>query len=49
MDGLPEGDIVHLIVDAVGMMDLADFEAAYKLGQAGQPPFAPRVLLAWLI
>ncbi len=49
MDWLPEGDIVHLIVDAVGMMDLADFEAAYKVGQAGQPPFAPRVLLALLI
>jgi len=28
MDWRPEGDIVHLIVDAVGMMDLADFEAA---------------------
>jgi transposase len=49
MDWRPEGDIVHLIVDAVGMMDLSGFEAIYKLGQAGQPPFAPRVLLALLI
>ena len=49
MDWLPEGDIVHLIVDAVGLMDLSGFEAAYKVGKAGQAPFAPRVLLALLI
>jgi len=49
MDWLPEGDIVHLIVDAVAMMDLGGFEADYKLGRAGQAPFAPQVLLALLI
>ncbi len=49
MDWLPEGDIVHLIVDAVAMMDLDAFEADYKLGRAGQAPFAPQVLLALLI
>lgn len=49
MDWLPEGDIVHLIVDAVAMMDLGEFEADYKLGRAGQAPFAPQVLLALLI
>jgi len=49
MDWLPEGDIVHLIVDAVSMMDLGEFEADYKLGRAGQAPFAPQVLLALLI
>ena len=49
MDWLPAGDIVHLIVDAVALMDLSGFEAAYKLGKAGQAPFAPRVLLALLI
>jgi transposase len=49
MDWLPEGDIVHLIVDAVAMMDLSAFEADYKLGRAGQAPFAPQVLLALLI
>src|SRR3954449_6481623 len=49
MDWLPPGDIVHLIVDAVGLMDLSGFEAAYKVGKAGQAPFAPRVLLALLI
>jgi transposase len=49
MDWLPGGDIVHLIVDAVAMMDLGEFEADYKLGRAGQAPFAPQVLLALLI
>src|ERR1700680_1868708 len=46
---LPKGDIVHLIVDAVGLMDLSGFEAAYRIGGAGQPPFAPEVLLTLLI
>src|SRR5512144_788060 len=49
MDWLPEGDIVHLIVDAVNLMDLSGFEATCKVGKAGQAPFAPRVLLAVLI
>ena len=49
MDWLPEDDIVHLVVDAVAMMDLGGFEAGYKLGHAGQAPFAPQVLLALLI
>ncbi len=49
MDGLPEADIVHVIVDAVGLMDLRDFEATCKVGQAGQSPFAPAMLLGLLI
>src|SRR3954467_3029252 len=49
MDWPPAGDIGPLIVDAVGLMDLSVFEAAYKVGKAGQAPFAPRVLLALLI
>src|SRR3712207_4163722 len=49
MEWLPEDDIVHLIVDAVGLMDLSQFEATCKVGKAGQPPFAPKVLLALLI
>jgi len=49
MDWLPEGDIVHVIVDAVGLMDLSQFEATCKVGRAGQPPFAPAMLLALLI
>ena len=49
MDWLPEGDIVHVILDAVGLMDLSDFEATCKVGRAGQPPFAPAMLLGLLI
>lgn len=49
MDWLPEGDIVHVVVDVVGLMDLSDFEATCKVGRAGQPPFAPAMLLALLI
>ncbi len=49
MDWLPEDDIVHLIVDAVGLMDLRAFEQTCKVGGAGQPPFAPATLLALLI
>ena len=40
-DWLPEDDIVHLILDAVVLMDLAAFEVTHKLGGAGQAPFAP--------
>ena len=49
MDWLPEGDIVHVIVDAVGLMDLSYFEATCKVCRAGQPPFAPAMLLGLLI
>src|SRR4051812_15675374 len=48
-DWLPQGDIVHSIVDAVAMMDLSEFEASAKLGRAGQAPFVPQVLLALLL
>jgi transposase len=44
-----EDDIVHLIVDAVSLMDLSGFEATCKVGHAGQPPFAPAMMLALLI
>ena len=49
MEWLPQDDIVHLIVEAVAMMDLSKFEAGYKLGGAGKAPFAPQMLLAPLI
>ena len=49
MEWLPEDDIIHLIVAAVALMDLSKFQASYKLGRAGQAPFAPQVLLALLI
>lgn len=49
MEWLPEDDIVHLMVDAVGLMDLSKFEATCKVGGAGQPPFDPAMLLTVLI
>lgn len=49
MEWLAEDDIVHLIVDAVALMDLSKFEVTCRLGGAGQPPFAPGMLLAVLI
>jgi transposase len=49
LDWLPEDDIVHLILDAVSLMDLSAFEASHKLGGAGQAPFAPAMLLSVLI
>lgn len=49
MDWLPAGDIVHLMVDAVELMELSGFEAEHRVGGAGQAPFAPKVLLALLI
>src|SRR3954467_12287458 len=45
MEWLPEDDIVHLMVDAVGLIDLSKFEATCKVGAAGHPPFAPAMLL----
>lgn len=49
MDWLPGDDIVHLIVDAVDLMDLSAFEAARKVGGPGQAPLSPRMLLTLLI
>jgi transposase len=49
MEWLPQDDIVHLIVEAVAMMDLSKFEAGYRLGGAGQAAFAPQMLLVLLI
>jgi transposase len=48
-DWLPEDDSVHLIVAAVSLMDLSEFEAGHRLGGAGQAPFAPQMLRAVLI
>jgi transposase len=48
-DWLPGDDIVHLILDAVSLVDLSAFEAVHKLGGAGQAPFAPSMLLSVLI
>jgi transposase len=49
MDWLPKDDIVHLIVDAVELMDLRRFEASYSTSGPGQAPFSPAMMLALLI
>lgn len=49
MDWLPEDDIAGLVVDAVELMDLGEFEASCKVGAQGMPPFAPSMLLSLLI
>jgi transposase len=49
MDWVPRDDIVHLIVDAVEMMDLRRFEESYATSGPGQAPFSPAMMLALLI
>jgi transposase len=49
MDWVPKNDIVHLIVDAVEMMDLRRFEESYATSGPGQAPFSPAMMLALLI
>src|SRR5512132_4407564 len=49
MDWLPEDDIVHLIVDVVGVMELRRFEEYYSTSGRGQAAFSPAMMLAVLI
>ena len=49
IDWLPKDDIVHLIIDAVEVMDLRRFEASYSTSGSGQAPFSPAMMLALLI
>ena len=48
-DWLPADDIVHLIIDAVSLLDLSGFEAQHRVGGAEQAPFAPSLLLTVLV
>jgi transposase len=48
-DWVPETDLVHLLLDAVDLMDLSRFEAHYTKRGAGAPPFAPRLLVSVLL
>lgn len=49
MDWVPQDDMVHLIIDAVEMMDLRRFEESYATSGPGQAPFSPAMMLALLI
>jgi transposase len=48
-DWVPETDMVHLLVDIVGLMDLSAFEARYTKRGTGAPPFAPWMMVCVLI
>jgi transposase len=48
-DWVPQDDIVHLVLDAVSLMDLSEYEEDHRVGGVGQAPFAPSMLLALLI
>lgn len=36
LDWLPQDDIVHLVLDAVSLMDLSKYEGAHRVGGVGQ-------------
>ena len=40
-DWLPQDDIVHLVLDAVSLMDLSAFEDEHKVGGVGHRYAAP--------
>ena len=48
-DWVPDTDLVHLLLDAVGLMDLSTFEAPYRKRGSGAPPFAPRMMVGLLV
>jgi transposase len=46
---LPEDHLVWTVLGAVDQMDLSRFNAAYRMGAAGRPPYDPQVLVALLL
>jgi transposase len=50
-DWLPKGDLAYFIADVVESLDLGEIERYYAAGKArsGQPPFAPKVMVALLL
>jgi transposase len=46
---LPENHLVWTVLGAVEQMDLDRFNAAYRLGAAGRPPYDPAVMVALLL
>jgi hypothetical protein len=37
-DWVPQDDIVHLVLDAVSLMDLSEYEEVRRVGGVGQRP-----------
>ncbi len=48
-DWVAETDVVHLLLDAVALMDLSSFERHYVKRGAGAPPFAPWMMVCVLL
>jgi len=48
-DWVAESDMVHLVLDAVALMDLSAFESQYTKRGAGAPPFAPWMMVCVLL
>jgi len=48
-DWVPDTDLVHLLLDVVGLMDLSAFASHYTKRGSGAPPFAPWMMVAILL
>jgi len=48
LDWLPEGHLVHFILDVVEQLDLSNIYASYKGDGRGQPPYEPGMMTALL-
>jgi len=48
LDWLPEGHLVHFILDVVEQLDLSNIYAFYKGDGRGQPPYEPGMMTALL-
>lgn len=48
-DWVPDSDLVHLLLDAVELMDLSAFDVHYRKRGSGAPPFAPWMMVAVLL
>lgn len=48
-DWVSDTDLVHLLLDAVPLMDLSVFEEHHRKGGVGAPSFAPRMMVCILL
>lgn len=48
-DWLPDGDLVHFLLDTVATLDLSPIFTHYERELRGQPPFHPRMMVALLL
>lgn len=48
-DWVSKTDLVHLLLDAVALMDLSGFEKHYRTAGVGAPPFSPQMMVCILL